>query len=93
MPKNIFDYQDNSPNENSINQESDLQEKAKDLISKYKNYSQNQLMQELFSIVDKQKKEGLIDKEKLQVIRQTITPYLNSSQLEFLESLIEKLDV
>lgn len=93
MPKNIFDYQDNSPNENSINQESDLQEKAKDLISKYKNYSQNQLMQELFSIVDKQKKEGLIDKEKLQVIKQTITPYLNSSQLEFLESLIEKLDV
>jgi flagellar motor component MotA len=70
MPKNIFDYQDNSPNENSINQESDLQEKAKDLISKYKNYSQNQLMQELFSIVDKQKKEGLIDKEKLQVIKQ-----------------------
>lgn len=90
MSKSIFDFvanEDNASNE-GINQKS-----AEKLYNQYKDYSQQELMQELFKVASSEKEKGTLTKEKLQGIRSTILPYLNDSQIDFLDKLIEKLNV
>ena len=89
MSKNIFDYQQDKKPEVDEN----LKQCAEELVSHYQNFSQEELMQELFKVARNEKEKGVLTKEKLQEIKATITPYLNESQIEFLEQLIKKLNV
>ncbi len=88
MAKNIFDYE-----ENIQNVPKQTQKNIEDMVEHYKGYSQDELMQELFSVASKEKQNGTLSKEKLDSIKSTLAPYLNASQIEFLEKLIEKLNV
>ena len=91
MPKSIFDY---VPDEEKISKaESKAPQDAEKLIEHYKGFSQDELIKELFRVASSEKEKGTITKEKLQEIRLTIVPYLNDNQIEFLDKLIERLDV
>lgn len=89
MPRNIFE--DLSEKEKTMDEKT--KENAEDLIKKYQNYSQSELMEELIKTANEEKQNGNLDKEKLMNIKSTLTPYLNSNQLQFLERIMEKLDV
>lgn len=89
MPRNIFE--DLSEEEKTMDEKT--KGNAEDLIKKYQNYSQSELMAELIKTANEEKQNGNLDKEKLMNIKSTLTPYLNSNQLQFLERIMEKLDV
>lgn len=89
MPRNIFE--DLSEEEKTMDEKT--KGNAEDLIKKYQNYSQSELMAELIKTTNEEKQNGNLDKEKLMNIKSTLTPYLNSNQLQFLERIMEKLDV
>ena len=89
MSKNIFDYEQNSKED--INTEQ--QKSVEDMIDYYQNFSQDDLVKELFKVASSEKEKGNLTKEKLEEIKNTILPYLNQNQIDFFEKLIEKLNV
>ena len=89
MSKNIFDYEQNSKED--INTEQ--QKTVEDMIDYYQNFSQDDLVKELFKVASSEKEKGNLTKEKLEEIKNTILPYLNQNQIDFFEKLIEKLNV
>lgn len=89
MPRNIFE--DLSEEEKTMDEKT--KGNAEDLIKKYQNYSQSELMAELIKTANEEKQNGNLNKEKLMNIKSTLTPYLNSNQIQFLERIMEKLDV
>lgn len=89
MSKNIFDYEQNSKED--INTEQ--QKSVEDMIDYYQNFSQDDLVKELFKVASSEKEKGNLTREKLEEIKNTILPYLNQNQIDFFEKLIEKLNV
>ncbi len=89
MSKNIFDYEQNSKE----NIEGEKQKSVEDMIDYYQNFSQDELVKELFKVASSEKEKGNLTKEKLEEIKNTILPYLNQNQIDFFEKLIEKLNV
>lgn len=87
-------------NENKSSQSSEKilnenQEKAneyQDILNKYKNMSQNDLMSNLFSEASKLKKEGKLDANTLSSLKSTLSPFLNYEQQEMLNSLVKAID-
>ena len=92
MSKSIFDFVSNEDKDINKNEKIDTKS-AEKLVEHYKNFSQEELMKELFKVANSEKENGTLTKEKLQDIRSTIVPYLNDSQINFLDMLIEKLNV
>lgn len=92
MSKSIFDFVANDNNHNTKVDNVDTKS-AEKLVEHYKKYSQEELMEELFKVANNEKENGTLTKEKLQDIRSNIIPYLNDSQIDFLDMLIEKLNV
>ena len=88
MARNIFDYNDSEPKA-----EQKATQTAEELIEHYKGFSQEELIRELLSAAEKEKQNGTLSREKLENIKSTILPYLNQNQIEFLEKLIERLNV
>lgn len=78
---NIKDF-----NKNSVKEED-----VKNAYDKYKGYSQNQLMQELFAVVNKQKKEGSFDKNQLSALVDSVAPSLDKEQRERLYAILKML--
>ena len=78
---NIKDFRQNATTEDNLRQTYD----------KYKNYSQNQLFEELMSAVGSQKNEGTFDKNKLETILSAIAPNLTEEQKNRLDSLLKIL--
>jgi len=104
--KNLFDFadeniQDFSQKENSENKKDsyqdnvskeDVENQAKDLYNKYKNYSQDELLNEFLSTSKSKLKDGSLTREKLENTISSLAPFLNSSQKEYLRGLMGKLD-
>ncbi len=89
MSKNIFDYEQNSKEDINTEQQKSVEE----MIDYYQNFSQDDLVKELFKVASSEKEKGNLTKEKLEEIKNTILPYLNQNQIDFFEKLIEKLNV
>lgn len=89
MPRNIFDME----NISKQNLDEKTKENAEELIKKYKNFSQDELMAELIKTASEEKRNGSLTKEKLDNIKVTLAPYLTAGQMEYLERIIAKLDV
>ncbi len=73
----------------------DNQEQAsqyEDIINKYKNMNQNDLMANLFSEASKLKKEGKLDAGTLNNLKSTLAPFLNSDQQEMLNNLVNAIN-
>jgi len=62
---------------------------VEDLISKFQGMNETELLGEIFKIINKQKKEGTFDPEKLRSIAQKIKPILNSEQQSKLDDLLQ----
>lgn len=96
MGKNLSDFADikitgdeveKKLKENNINTDN-----LKDNIKKYQNLTQQELMQEFIAVTKNQKQNGEIDNNKLNSMIENLSPYINTQQKEFLQSLIRKTD-
>ena len=67
------------------------EEKIEDMYEKYKNFNQNDLTNELFNNIAKQKKDGTFDYEKIKNTITQIMPYLKAEQQKNLLSILEKI--
>ena len=67
------------------------EEKVKQTYEKYKNYSQDELLQELMRSVNAQKQNGTFDKQRLISTLSLVLPSLNDEQRSKLEELLSRL--
>ena len=57
-------------------------------LKKYENFSQAELMQEFIKESKKQKQNGNLDRDKMENIKSTLLPFLNSNQQKQLDYLM-----
>ena len=92
MGKNLFDFGEKNFDEKIAEKTEKLDEKTKENITqlhnKYKNYSE----QDLFEELKKQQKQGNFDKNKLSQVIDKLGPFLGDSQRKFLMDTISKLE-
>lgn len=100
MSKNLFDFGDEKLEE-IIKNEKKIEEKllennntknVKNLYDKYKNYSQDELMNEFLTTSRQKIKNGSLTMEGLQNTIKNLAPFLNSEQIEFLKGIVNKVD-
>lgn len=102
MKKNLYDYADEKIDKNKVfeeakkNYDNNVDDQTKtqvnDLYNKYKNYSQEQLLNEFLTTSKQKIKQGNLSKEGLQNTINSLTPYINGEQKNFLDNLIRKID-
>ena len=63
-----------------------------DILNKYKNMDNNELMSNLFSEATKLKKEGNLNSESLDTLKSTLSPFLNSEQQDMLSNLVKAIN-
>ncbi|MBR6779207.1 MAG: hypothetical protein IKM43_03590 [Clostridia bacterium] len=63
-----------------------------DILNKYKNMDNNELMSNLFSEATKLKKEGKLNSESLDTLKSTLSPFLNSEQQDMLSNLVKAIN-
>ncbi len=63
-----------------------------DLYSKYKNYSQDELMNEFLSTAKNKMQNGELTQSKLQNTIASLSPFLTESQKKYLDDLIGKIN-
>ena len=90
--QNLSDFSKNNSStftSDSSNQNSNLN--IMELLTKYGGKSQNELINEFYKLVDKQKKEGTFDKNKIVNIASAIMPFLNSEQKNLVSNILNKV--
>ena len=88
MPRDLKQFADE--NKNKVN--SNDTKNYEDLINKYKDMNQNQLMQNLFSEASKLKQQGKLDSASLNNMKNTLYPFLNDQQKEMLNNLVNAIN-
>ena len=63
-----------------------------DILNKYKNMDNNELMSNLFSEATRLKSEGKLDSESLNNLKSTLAPFLNSDQQNMLNNLVNAIN-
>lgn len=66
--------------------------RVSDLYNKYKNYSQDELMNEFLTTAKSKMQSGELTQNKLQNTIASLSPFLNESQKEYLNNLIGKIN-
>ena len=87
--QNLSDFSKQNNNVNNQRKTNDFN--IVELVGKYGNLSQDELVCEFFKQVEKQKEEGSFDKNKIVSIANTLLPFLNSSQKELVNSILNKV--
>ena len=82
---NFSDYNWNKENNEQKLSEQDLQK----LIDKYSELDNVTLMKEFLKITLEKKKQGKLSDSELSVLKNSILPYLNESQKQSLNSILE----
>jgi len=90
MPRDFKSFA--KENENIINENKDKASEYQDILNKYKNMDNNELMSNLFKEATNLKQQGKLDNDTLSSLKTTLTPFLNSDQQEMLNSLINKIN-
>ena len=90
MPRDFKSYAKEHQSTNSTSQQKTKQ--YEDIINKYKNMNQQDLMASLFSEASKLKQQGKLDENSLNSLKSMLSPYLDSNQKEMLNSLINALN-
>ncbi len=90
MPRDFKSFAEE--NQNVINENKNKVREYEQLINKYKDMDQNSLMQNLFSEAARLKKEGKLNANTLNNLKQTITPFLNSEQQKMLNELVNAIN-
>lgn len=96
MPRDFRDFvknnQNNSSTEKILNENKEQANKYEDILNKYKNMNQSDLMSNLFLEASKLKKEGKLDANTLNGLKSTLSPFLNADQQEMLNNLINAIN-
>lgn len=94
MPRDFrsFSKEHKSDAEKILNENKEQANKYEDIINKYKNMNQGDLMSNLLTEAMKLKKEGKLDANSLNSLRSTLSPFLNAEQKEMLNNLINKIN-
>lgn len=96
MPRDFKSFakenQNSSSHENIIEQNKDKANEYEEIINKYKNMNQNDLMSNLLSEASKLKKEGKLDEPTLNSLKSTLAPFLNSEQQNMLNSILNAIN-
>lgn len=99
MVKNLFDYADTPLKEEKTNQQTQQnitkevsEQNITEMYNKYKDLPQEQLVAEFIKSAKQQRSSGNLNDDKINTIYQTLSPYLNSQQKEFFNTLIDKID-
>ncbi len=82
---NFSDYNWNKENNEQKLSERDLEK----LIDKYSELDNDTLMKEFLKITLEKKKQGKLSDSELSVLKNSILPYLNESQKQSLNSILE----
>ena len=82
---NFSDYNWNKENNEQKLSEQDLEK----LIDKYIELDNDTLMKEFLKITLEKKKQGKLSDSELSVLKNSILPYLNESQKQSLNSILE----
>ena len=61
-------------------------------MEKYKGLSKQELMQEFLKESKKQKQSGELDKNKIENIKKTLTPFLDNNQQQNLQNLMDLIN-
>lgn len=93
MAKSLYEYASSEKNEaKKANSETQLNEETiKKQYEKYSKFSESELMKELFSEVNEQKKNGNFNFQELANKIDGIRPMLSDQQLKNLDSLLNQI--
>ena len=78
--------------EKILEENKDKANNYQDILNKYKNMDNNELMSNLFNEASKLKSEGKLDAESLNSLKSTLAPFLNSDQQNMLNNLINAIN-
>ena len=86
MPRDFKSFAEQ--NKKVLDENKDKVSEYQEIINKYKDMDQNSLMANLFQEAAKLKREGKLDTNTLNNLKQTISPFLNSEQKKMLDELL-----
>ena len=94
MPRDFksFANEHNKETEKIINENKDKTNEYQDILNKYKDMNQNDLMSNLFYEATKLKQQGKLDSESLSNLKSTLSPFLNTEQQTMLNNLINAIN-
>ena len=92
MPRDFKSFSNHNEKTNNTNQTQEAADKYADILNKYKNMNNNELMQNLFSEASKLKSQGQLDESTLNVLKSTLSPFLNDKQQEMLNNLVNAIN-
>lgn len=90
MPRDFKSFAE--ANKKVVEENADKVSEYADLINKYKDMDQNSLMENLFAEASKLKREGKLDANYLNNIKNSISPFLNAEQQQMLNSLLDAIN-
>ena len=86
MPRDFKSFAEQ--NKKVLDENKDKVSEYQEIINKYKDMDQNSLMASLFKEAAKLKREGKLDTNTLNNLKQTISPFLNNEQKKMLDELL-----
>lgn len=91
MPRDFRSYTKEQQPQYNKNQDHKTKE-YENILNKYKDMNQQDLMSNLFSEASKLKQQGKLDESSLNSLKGMLSPYLNNDQKDMLNSLIDALN-
>lgn len=70
------------------NAENNNTKKIEEMLEKYSHYDQNELMQEYIKKANESKSKGSFNEEKINTIKDTLSPMLTEEQMQYLDQLL-----
>jgi len=92
MPRDFKSFSNKTEKENILKNHNEKVEEYNDILNKYKNMDNSELMQNLFSEASKLKQQGKLDSNTLNNLQSTLSPFLNSDQKEMLTNLVNAIN-
>ncbi len=90
MPRDFRSFA--KENEKVLNNNKEKANDYQDILDKYKDMDNNELMSNLFNEASKLKSEGKLDSNSLNSLKSTLSPFLNSEQQQMLNSLVNAIN-
>ena len=90
MPRDFKTFCEN--NKKIVDENKEKTEEYKNIIDRYKDMNQSELMSNLLNEASKLKSQGKLDTNSLNSLKETISPFLNDEQKNMLSSLINKIN-
>ncbi len=90
--KNATNNSNNNNTQNTGEQSNNIKQQAETLYKKYKDYSQDNLIQEFLTSSKQKLKDGSLTQDKINSTANALLPFLNDSQKQMMKNLLEQLN-